>query len=218
LRDARLPIASFIVLKYDDPLPDYEEIKKTLGVPFFIKPANLGSSVGVSKIHNEAEYLTGIKDSFAYDVKIILEEFIKGREIECSVLGNTKPIASLPGEVRSTHEFYSYEAKYLDEKGAVLEIPAKISPEISKQIQDLAVKTFQTLSCEGLGRVDFFIKDNGDLIVNEINTIPGFTRISMYPKLWEASGIPYPELIDRLIQLAIERFNREQKLKTNYLE
>lgn len=218
LRDAGIPIGKFIVLKSHESIPDFQKIKDELGLPFFVKPANMGSSVGVSKIHDETEYENSISKSFDFDTKIILEEYIKGREVECSVLGNDKPVASIPGEVISNHEFYSYDTKYIDEHGAVLEIPAKISDQIAKQIQELAIKTFQTLSCEGLGRVDFFLKDNNEIIVNEINTIPGFTKISMYPKLWEASGITYTELIDRLIQLAIERFNKEQKLKTNYIE
>ena len=218
LRDAGIPIGEFIVFKSDDQIPEYGDIKEKLGATFFIKPANMGSSVGLSKIHNESEYPEGIRKAFNYDVKIIIEEYIRGREIECSVLGNSDTIASVLGEIISSHEFYSYEAKYIDENGAVLGIPAKISDEIKQRIQNLAVKTFKVLSCEGLGRVDFFLKDNGEIIVNEINTIPGFTRISMYPKLWEASGISYTELIDKLIQLAIERFEKEQKLKTNYIE
>lgn len=217
LRDAGIPIGRFIAIKSDEKLPDFKEIEEKLGVPFFIKPANMGSSVGVSKIHNEAEYLTGVQDAFNYDLKIIIEEYIQGREIECAVLGNSAPIASVPGEVRPTSEFYSYETKYIDENGAVLEIPANLPAEIIKQIQDSAIKTFQALSCEGLGRVDFFLKENGEIIVNEINTIPGFTKISMYPKLFEASGISYSDLIDRLIQLAIERFEKEQSLKTFYI-
>lgn len=218
LRDAGIPIGKFIVLKSHETIPDFQKIKNNIGLPFFIKPANMGSSIGVNKIHNESEYKNGLLKAFNFDTKIILEEFIKGREIECSVLGNEKPIVSIPGEVIPSHEFYSYDAKYIDEHGAVLEIPAKISDQITKQVHDLAVKTFQTLLCEGLGRVDFFLKDNGEIIVNEINTIPGFTKISMYPKLWEASGISYTELIDRLIQLAIERFDKEQKLKTSNIE
>ncbi len=218
LRDAGIPIGKFIVIRANEPIPDYKIIKSKLGLPFFIKPANMGSSVGVSKIHNKSEYLQGIKNAFNYDVKIIVEEFIEGREIECAVLGNSQPIASVPGEVLPNYEFYSYEAKYIDEEGANLEIPARISPKSKKQIRGLAIKTFKVLSVEGMGRVDFFLKDNGDVIVNEINTIPGFTKISMYPKLWEASGISYSELIDKLIQLAIERFNRERKLKTNYID
>ncbi len=218
LRDADIPIGKFIVLKSHESIPNFQKIKDELGLPFFVKPANMGSSVGVSKIHDESEYKSSISKAFNFDNKIILEEYIKGREVECSVLGNENPIASIPGEVISNHEFYSYDAKYIDEDGAALEIPAKILDQITKQIQELAIKTFQTLSCEGLGRVDFFLRGNNEIIVNEINTIPGFTKISMYPKLWEASGISYTELIDRLIQLAIERFDREQKLKTNYIE
>lgn len=218
LRDAGIPIGKFIVLKSCEVIPDFQKIKNELGLPFFVKPANMGSSVGVNKVHNESEYKNRLFKAFDFDIKIILEEFVKGREIECSVLGNENPIASTPGEVISKHEFYSYDAKYIDEHGAVLDIPAKISIQTAKRIQELAIKTFQALSCEGLGRVDFFLKDDGQVIVNEINTIPGFTKISMYPKLWEASGISYTELIDKLIQLAIERFKKEQKLKTSYNE
>jgi D-alanine-D-alanine ligase len=132
------------------------------------------------------------------------------------VLGNETPLASLPGEVRAAYEFYSYDAKYLDENGAVLEIPAKIPGDKTKEIQELAVKTFQVLTCEGLGRVDFFMKADGSVLVNEINTMPGFTKISMYPKLWEASGLSYTDLIGRLIELAVSRFEKEKKLKTSY--
>lgn len=218
LRDAGIPIGKFTVLKSHESIPHFQKIKAELGLPFFVKPANMGSSIGIYKIHNEPEYNNGILKAFEFDNKIILEEFIKGREIECSVLGNENPIASIPGEIISNHDFYSYDAKYIDEHGAALEVPAKISDPIAKQIQELAIKTFQTLSCEGLGRVDFFLKDTNEVIVNEINTIPGFTKISMYPKLWEASGISYADLIDKLIQLAIERFDKEQRLKTSYLE
>jgi D-alanine-D-alanine ligase len=135
--------------------------------------------------------------------------------MECSVLGNENPIASMPGEILPRHEFYSYEAKYLDENGAVLEIPAKLPPATSERIRQLAIKTFSVVCCEGMARVDFFLRNDEEIIVNEINTIPGFTRISMYPKLWEATGISYGELIDKLIELAIERFEREKGLKTD---
>lgn len=217
LHYANIPIGKFIVARAENPVPSYEDLKEKIGIPFFIKPANMGSSVGISKIHNCSEYLDAIKIAFDYDRKIIIEEYIKGRELECSVLGNSNLIASVPGEIVPRHEFYSYDAKYTDANGAYLEIPAKISNEILTQIQQLAIKTFQTLSCEGLGRVDFFLKRNGEIFVNEINTMPGFTKISMYPKLWKASGISYTDLIDRLIQLAIERFENEQKLKTSYI-
>jgi len=213
LRDSGIKIGKFIVLKE---LKDFQEVKNELGLPLFVKPANMGSSVGVSKVNNEDEYKEAVIKAFNFDTKVIIEENIEGREIECSVLGNDNPIASIPGEVIPKHDFYSYDAKYIDEQGAILEIPAKISDENIKKIQGLAIKTFQVLSCEGLGRVDFFVKENNEIFVNEINTIPGFTKISMYPKMWEASGIPYTELIDRLIQLAFERFKKEQELKTSY--
>jgi D-alanine-D-alanine ligase len=215
LRDAGIPIGKFITTKEKE-VPSYKEIVKKLGLPFFVKPANMGSSVGVSKVSKEKDFIKAIREAFKYDTKILFEENIQGREIECSILGNDDPIASVPGEVIPSHDFYSYEAKYIDEQGAALEIPAKLSGKFIKKIQDIAVKTFKTLSCEGLGRVDMFLKENGEVLVNEINTIPGFTSISMYPKLWEASGISYKKLIDRLIQLALERFKKEQKLKTFY--
>ena len=215
LRDAELPIGKFMAIKVEDDLPDYKTTADQIGIPFFVKPANLGSSVGVNKVSDESEYKSAILEGFEYDNKILIEEYIRGREIECSVLGNNDPIASVPGEVISTHDFYSYEAKYIDEKGAALEIPAKLSEETTKRIQDMAISTFKTLSCEGLGRVDLFLRKDNKIIVNEINTIPGFTSISMYPRLWEASGISYSELINRLIQLAFERFEKEQRLKTS---
>jgi D-alanine-D-alanine ligase len=215
LRDAGLPVGAFRTLRSHERLPPFAEIASALGTPFFVKPANMGSSVGISKVHGGDEYQAAARDAFQYDTKIIIEEFISGRELECAVLGNEQPAASVPGEVISSHEFYSYDAKYLDEKGAALEIPAKIDGETVKRIQDMAVKTFQVLCCEGLSRVDFFLKANGEIIVNEINTMPGFTRISMYPKLWEASGISYTELISRLIELAVSRFEKERSLKTS---
>ncbi|GHU73274.1 D-alanine--D-alanine ligase A [Spirochaetia bacterium] len=218
LRDAGIPIGKFIALKSHETAPSFADAVKVLGDPIFIKPANMGSSVGVYKVHSDTEYSAAVEAAFQYDTKIILEEFIPGRELECAVLGNEEPAASVPGEVISTHEFYSYDAKYLDEHGAVLEIPAKIPDDIKMQIQALALKTFRTLSCEGLSRVDFFLKDEGGcdrIIVNEINTMPGFTKISMYPKLWEASGVSYTELISRLIELAVKRFEKEKVLKTS---
>ena len=145
----------------------------------------------------------------------LVEEFIDGREVECGVLGNEAPEASIVGEIVPTHDFYSYDAKYIDENGAALNIPADIPEETSERIRDLAVRTFQVLECEGLARVDCFLKADGSLCINEINTMPGFTKISMYPQLWEASGLPYADLINRLIELALERFEREETLKTS---
>lgn len=215
LRDAGIPIARFIVLnKYSADEVAFDDAREQLGRPLFIKPANLGSSVGIHKVRDREEFDRAVRDAFKYDNKVLIEECIIGREIECSVLGNDQPVASVLGEILPSHEFYSYEAKYLDENGAVLEIPAKLPPEISERIRQTAIKTFSVLCCEGMARVDFFLRNGEEIIVNEINTIPGFTRISMYPKLWEASGLPYGELIDRLIGLAIEKFGREKKLET----
>ena len=216
LRDAGIPIARFIVAsRYSSKEIGFDYARGQLGLPLFIKPANLGSSVGIQKVKDGEEFERAVGDAFNYDNKILIEECIDGREIECSVLGNDNPIASVPGEILPRHEFYSYEAKYLDENGAVLEIPARLPSEISQRIRQLAIETFSVLCCEGMARVDFFLRNGRDIIVNEINTIPGFTRISMYPKLWEATGISYGELIDKLIELAIERFEREKRLKTD---
>ena len=216
LRDAGIPIARFLVVNsYSPKKISFDDARNQLGLPLFIKPANLGSSVGIHKVKDREGFGRAVRDAFNYDNKILIEECIDGREIECSVLGNENPIASVPGEILPRHEFYSYEAKYLDENGAVLEIPAKLPPATSERIRQLAIKTFSVLCCEGMARLDFFLRNDEEIIVNEINTIPGFTRISMYPKLWEATGISYSELIDKLIELAIERFEREKGLKTD---
>jgi D-alanine-D-alanine ligase len=216
LRDGGVPIGQFMVLRDWEPLPSFVDITAVLGNPVFVKPSNMGSSVGVSKVHDEASFRAALQEAFTYDTKVILEENIPGRELECSVLGNEEPQASLPGEVKASRDFYSYEAKYIDSAGAVLEIPAQLPDAKVKEIQALAVKTFRILECQGLSRVDFFMKEDGRVLVNEINTMPGFTRISMYPKLWEASGLTYTALITRLIELALARFEKEKKLKTSY--
>ena len=213
LRDAGIPIGKFVTSRLNDKI-NFKKAKKDLGLPMFIKPANMGSSVGVSKVRDEKEFKQAVREAFKYDNKILIEEFINAREIECAVLGNDFPMASVPGEIVANQEFYSYDAKYIDE-GAVAEIPAKIDKKTMKKVQELAIRTFQALNCEGMGRVDCFLKKNGEVLVNEINTIPGFTDISMYPKLWEASGISQTKLLDRLIELAVERFEKEQKLKTS---
>ncbi len=172
--------------------------------------------MGVSKVKKEGDFKKAIHTALEFDHKILIEEYIRGREIEVAVLGNEHPRASIPGEIIPHHEFYSYEAKYIDENGAVAEIPAKLPKVLVKKIQETAVKAFQTLECQGMARVDFFITSSGKFYVNEINTIPGFTNISMYPKMWEAGGIKYPELIDKLIQLALERYSKEKRLKTSF--
>ena len=216
LKADNIPIADFLTFTYADKGSiDYGQITNRLGLPVFVKPANLGSSVGISKAYDRAGLEKAVHYAFQYDTKIVIEENIQGRELECSVLGNESPIASLPGEVLPQTDFYSYEAKYIDENGALLEIPAKLPDEKTREVQQLAIRAYRSLCCEGLARVDLFLRENGEVLVNEINTLPGFTRISMYPKLWEASGLPCKELLDQLIRFALESFQREQKLKTN---
>ncbi len=214
LRDAGVPIGAFLTATETTPV-DFETAKTKLGLPLFIKPANLGSSVGVSKVETEEGFNTAVAEAFSFDTKILIEAFIKGREIECSVLGNESPIASLPGEVVVHSDFYSYESKYLDAEGSSIQIPADLPAELIKKVQETAVCAYKALCCEGMGRVDSFVTEDGQVIVNEINTIPGFTNISMYPKMWEASGVSYSELIDRLINLALERHEKQQKLRTH---
>lgn len=213
-RNAGLPIVKHVtVLRRawrEQPKKVRKEIESALKYPLFVKPANLGSSVGISKAHDAGELAAAMDEAARYDRKLVVEQAVggkkgKAREIECSVLGNDGPIASVPGEVVPVKEFYDYSAKYLDE-GSELIIPAKLSKAKQKEVRRLAVAAFQAVDCAGMGRVDFLLDSRNDKIyVNEINTIPGFTSISMYPKLWAATGISYPELIDRLIQLGLER-------------
>ena len=214
LRDASIPIPNFLVFSsHEKEKIRYEGIKKYLGDTVFIKPANLGSSVGISKASNENSFYSGISNAFEYDTKIVIEEAIDGREIECSVLGNENPAASFPGEIKTKNGFYSYEAKYLDKDGAQLIIPAQLTENEIYNINQTSLKAFKTLCLEGLARVDGFLINDGIFLVNEVNTIPGFTMISMYPKLWEASGISQSELVKMLIDYAIESFEKRGKLK-----
>ena len=216
LRAAGLPVAQFVAARNDE-MPDFQEVSRLLGLPLFIKPANLGSSVGVSKVADEQTFHAAIRHAYCFDTKVLIEEFVDGRELECAVLGNRSPKASCVGEIIPNQDFYSYDAKYIDQHGAELVIPADLPAVVSERMQKLSLSAFEALECEGLARVDFFLKPNGQIIINEINTIPGFTRISMYPQLWAASGISYADLIDRLIQLALERHEREKCLKSTYL-
>ena len=217
LRDAGIPVARSVTLtERTAAAATFEALAAKFGAPFFVKPANSGSSVGVSKVRDAAGWAAARTAALRYDRKLLVEEFIQGREIEVAVLGNDDPQASVAGEIVPQHDFYSYEAKYLDENGAQLRIPAGLTPAISERVRQLAVAAFQVLECAGMARVDFFVGADGRAYVSEINTIPGFTKISMYPKLWEASGVPYPQLIERLLDLAIERHRREQQIETSY--
>ena len=220
-RDAGLPIVPYVSLKYErwkkQKQQSAEQIQKELGYPVFVKPANLGSSVGVHKVKEAGGLNTALENAFEYDTKVLVEVAVDAREIEVSVLENPEsgadPLVSVPGEIDPTHEFYSYEAKYLDENGATLIIPSKLEAEQTKRVRDIAKKAFLTIECEGMARVDLLLdRTSGKLFFNELNTIPGFTSISMYPKLWEASGIPYAELLSRLVDLAISRHKRKKAL------
>ena len=214
LREAALPVPRFMVIHARDLSHcNLEALAEELGgFPLFVKPCNLGSSVGITKVKGPDGLRPALEEALRFDRKALVEEAIEGREIECAVLGNDQPEASLCGEVIPTHEFYSYEAKYIDENGARLKYPAELDGAASDRIRSLAVKAFTVLECAGMARVDFFLRSDGVALVNEINTLPGFTRISMYPKLWEVSGLPYPRLLDRLIELALERHQRESAL------
>lgn len=214
LKQANIPVCKHIALKSSDKLLSFSEAVSQLGLPIFIKPANMGSSVGVSKVTNESEFIKAVQLAFKYDHKILLEENINAREIEISVLGNEHPMASIAGEIITKQGFYSYDVKYIDDS-AILDVPAKISNEIYERAKDLAIAAFKTLECSGLARCDFFLLDDGSLLINEINTMPGFTKISMYPRLWAASGIAYAELINKLLELALERHAKEKALHTS---
>jgi D-alanine-D-alanine ligase len=214
-QQAGLPVLDFrVILRrrwLERPHAIEDEIEREFGYPVFVKPANLGSSVGVSKVHDRSELRPALAEAARYDRKLLVERAaLDCREIEVSVLGNDDPIASVPGEIVPHREFYDYRAKYLEE-GTQLIIPARLPALTTERVRELAVRAFTAIDCAGMARVDFFVsRDGHDVWVNEINTIPGFTPISMYPKLWEASGIPFSELVDRLIDLALER-HRERR-------
>ena len=174
-----------------------------LGFPIFVKPANAGSSVGITKATDYQSLRDGIKLAFTHDKKIVVEEMIVGKEVECAVLGNETPQASIPGEIISCNDFYDYEAKYIAD--SKLQIPADLDEDTTNRLREIAVKAYKAWGCSGMARVDFFVTDQNEIYLNEPNTLPGFTSISMYPKMWEATGLPYGELLSQLIELAIER-------------
>ena len=215
-----LPVVEYVAFKRKDwersPETVMELVEKELGYPCFIKPANLGSSVGISKVHQRGELAPALELAARYDRRMLAERAVNAREIEVSVLGNDEPIASVPGEIIPCREFYDYIAKYIDDRSELI-IPADLPSEMTRRIQELAIAAFMAVDCAGMARVDFLLdKDTGDLYICELNTIPGFTPISMYPKLWGASGISYSELIDRLIELALERHADNSRSETSY--
>jgi D-alanine-D-alanine ligase len=210
MRDRGIPVTRNITIRQG------EEPRNPFGFPAFVKPARLGSSVGISKVHDDDELAAAVALAFEHDEKVLVEEFVDGVEVECGVLGNDLPEASLPGEIVS-HGFdgadwYDYSAKYA-EGGMDLIIPPRLAQETIQRVQELAVQAFVAGECEGMARVDFFVRPDGEVLVNELNTIPGFTATSVYAKLFEASGVPYPELVDRLVRLALDRHERRSRLR-----
>lgn len=220
---SQLPVVPFLCIhktQWDNPDVQHEMIiqaEKELEYPLFVKPCRVGSSVGAAKVNNRADLLVRVQDAFIWDTKILIEACIDAREIECSVTGNEDCVVYTPGEIIPSHEFYDYDAKYTDPNGAQLHIPADIDDEQRRTIRSIARKAYQALDLAGLARVDFFIdRKSKKIYLNEVNTIPGFTSISMFPKMCEASGLPYQELIMHLLQLAVERFNAAQQIKTDW--
>jgi len=219
LREAGLPVADFIPMRYaETSSPTFDSVKKLLGVPFMVKAASLGSSVGVTKVSDKAGFSKAVKEAFRYDTELLFERYVKGREIECAILGNDPPKASLPGEIiiSKKYDFYTFDAKYVDSKAVTIDVPAKLTGEQSEEIRDLSVRAFQALKCEDYSRVDLFLTEAGDVFINEINTIPGFTNSSMYPMMWRERGISFKDLITRLITLAQKRYQAVSRIEHQF--
>jgi D-alanine-D-alanine ligase len=206
LRDQGVPVTRSVTLR------ELNGFESPFGYPVFVKPARLGSSVGITKARSPHELRAGLELAFRHDEKVLVEEFVTGVEVECSVLGNQEPVASLPGEIVPDADWYDYSAKY-DEGGMELIVPPRVPQEAIERVQEVSVQAFRATECEGMARADCFVRDDGEVLVNELNTIPGFTATSVYAKLFEASGVPYEELLERLIALALERHERRGKLE-----
>jgi D-alanine-D-alanine ligase len=206
LRDHGIPVTKSVTLRKPD------GFESPFGFPVFVKPARLGSSVGITKARGEDELRAGLQLAFRHDEKVLVEEFVSGVEVECSVLGNEEPIASIPGEIVANSDWYDFSAKY-DEGGMDLVIPPRVPEKSIERVQELSVQAFRATECEGMARVDCFVREDGEVLINELNTIPGFTATSVYAKLFEASGIPYEELLERLVQLALDRHERRARLR-----
>lgn len=214
LEAAGVPVAQWVTVYEGRPAPTYADLAEVLGGTLFVKPANSGSSVGVTRVEGERALRPALDEAFQYDRKALVEEAVAGREVEVAVLGNEEPRASQPGEIVSTSAFYDYDAKYLDEAAARMEVPADLTDDVAERLRETAVEAYVALGCEGLARVDFFVTDDGHVLVNEVNTIPGFTARSMYPVMWERTGIPAPDLADTLVRLALDRHRREAAVAT----
>lgn len=219
LKDAGLPVTNFVSFHYRDrDKIDFKAIKKTLSIPFMVKSASLGSSVGVNKVKNEADFRKAVDEAFRYDESILMEEFVKGREVECAILGNRPAEASLPGEIviNSKYDFYTFDAKYVDPEAVRIDVPAKMDEKVAEKVRDICVKAYQTLCCEDFARVDLFLTEQGKIYINEINTIPGFTNSSMFPMMWNERGIGFTELISKLLDLALERYDWSKRVEREF--
>lgn len=219
LKEAGLPVADFLSAYYSerDNLK-FDDIVKKLGLPFMVKSANLGSSVGVTKVKSKEDFFTAIEDGFRYDDCILVEKYIQGREIECAILGNTPSEASLPGEIiiSKQYEFYTFDAKYVDGDAVSIEVPAKLDATTQEKIRTFSISAFKALACEDFARVDLFLTQDGEVFVNEINTIPGFTNSSMFPMMWKERGVSFTQLITRLSELALERFQKSKRIERGF--
>ena len=219
LKEAGLPVTKFLYSYYSDVKQyAFEEIEMAIGAPFMVKSASLGSSVGVSKVKSKEDFETALSESYRYDDCVLFEEFIQGREIECAILGNNPAKASLPGEIviSSKYEFYTFDAKYVDGEAVSIEVPANLKDTEVTEIQEVSVRAYQALGCEDFSRVDLFLTQDGNIYVNEINTIPGFTNSSMFPMMWKERGISFTDLITRLTELAEERYKKSMRIEHNY--
>ncbi len=215
LENAGLPVTKFLSYTFSEKVKlNFKTIADTLGLPFMVKAASLGSSVGVSKVSSENDFDNAVAEAFRYDNALLIEEFVKGREIECAILGNEPPRASDPGEIMISghYDFYTFDAKYVDGDAVKIEVPARLDSAIIEKVKDVSVRAYQTLHCEDFSRVDLFVTADGKVYVNEINTIPGFTNSSMYPMMWKQHGISFPDLITELIQLATTRFEKNKRI------
>lgn len=219
MEQAGIPVTRFFYFRHEQKNEiDFDKIKKNIGLPCMVKAANLGSSVGVSKVNSASEFKAAIEDSFRYDDCVLVEEYVKGREIECAILGNHPPEASLPGEIviSAKYDFYTFDAKYVDGDAVRIDVPAKLDKATSDLIRELSIKAYQQLNCEDFARVDLFLSDSGKVYVNEINTIPGFTNSSMYPMMWRERGISFTNLISKLIELGMERHRGSKRIQKEY--
>jgi len=219
LTEAGIKNAKYLSFPVEDKeIIKYSNVVEKLGLPLFIKPVASGSSVGVSKAIDEDSFYRALDETFLYDNNVLIEEFINGREIECAILGNLNPDSSLPGEITVTgrHDFYSFDAKYIDDSGSKLDMPAKLNDESTEKVRKLAIEAYRALYCEDFARVDMFVKENGEIYLNEINTIPGFTNISMFPQLWKLHGVSYTALISKLIESALLKYKRQVRIKRDF--